>query len=101
MMMGQDEAIMKQHLLTLLTWTLPDGSKPLSPKDEGYGLMLSGFTSREIGFGCTIPPHILNEINKIRKNQKYSDEAAALEVYGTSLKAGHSFFTLSSVLKKS
>ena len=86
MMMGQDEAIMKQHLLTLLTWTLPDGSRPLSPKDEGYGLMLSGFTLRELGFGFTIPPMALKEINAIRKTQKYSDETAALEINGTVMK---------------
>ena len=78
MMMGQDKVIMKQHLLILLTWTLPDGSKPLSSKDEGCGLMLSGFTSREIGSGCTIPRSVLNEINNICRNQKYSDKVAAL-----------------------
>ena len=85
-MWGQDEAIMKQYLFTLLSWTLPDGSKPLVPKDEGDGVMLSAFTSRELGFGFTVPPNILDEVNKKRENEKYSDEDAATILFGTAKK---------------
>ena len=80
--LGQDEAIMKQNLFTLSTWTLPDGSKPLIPKDEGYGVMLSAFTSRELGFGFDVPKETLAGVNKNRKGNKYSDETAAKIVYG-------------------
>ena len=45
MMLGQDEVIMKQFLFTMLAWTLPDGSRPLLPKDEGMGLMISAYTT--------------------------------------------------------
>ena len=39
-MWGQDKAIVKQSLFSLSQWTLPDRSKLLVPKDEGYGVML-------------------------------------------------------------
>ena len=86
MMFGQDEAIMKQKSFTLLSWTLPDRSKPLMPKDEGQGIMISAFTSREIGFGCPLTESELKEINEKRQNNHYSDREAAEELYGTSQK---------------
>ena len=55
MIIGQDEVIMKQFIFSLLAWTLPDGSRPLIPKDEGMGLIISAFTSRELGYEYTIP----------------------------------------------
>ena len=68
--------------LSLLAWTLPDGSSPLIPKDEGMGLMIFAFTSRELGFSHTIPPEILKRVNNKRKNEKYSDENAAIILFG-------------------
>ena len=82
MMLGQDEVIMKQFLFTLLSWTLPDGSKPLIPKDEGAGLMLSAITSRELGFGFTVSESALEAVNEKRMNMKYSDEKAATVLFG-------------------
>ena len=35
-------------------WTSPDGTTPLVPKDDGKSLMISGFTSRELGYGCPL-----------------------------------------------
>lgn len=63
---GQDKTIIKQNLFSLLSWTLPDVSKPLVPKDEGGGVMLSAFTSREIGFGFTIPSDMMDKVSKKR-----------------------------------
>ena len=60
---------MQKNLLTLLAWTLPDGARPLVPKDEGYGLMLSALTCRELGFGFTVPNHVLKEVNKLRNGK--------------------------------
>ena len=82
MIFGQDKSIMKQNLFTLSTWTLPHGSKPLMPKDECYDVMLSAFTSRELGFGFDVPKETLAGVNKNRKGSKYSDETAAKIVYG-------------------
>ncbi len=51
---GQDECIFKQYLINGKTWCMSDGTKPLLPKDEGQGLMVSAFTSRDLGFGLNL-----------------------------------------------
>ena len=51
---GQDECIFKQYLFTNKAWTTPDGQKPVIPKDEGLGVMISAFVSREFGFGMKL-----------------------------------------------
>mmetsp|Transcript_26808 Transcript_26808/g.33053 ORF Transcript_26808/g.33053 Transcript_26808/m.33053 type:complete len:391 (+) Transcript_26808:1059-2231(+) len=51
---GQDECIFKQYSFTKKAWILPDGTRPLIPKDEGMGIMLSSFTSREFGYGFVL-----------------------------------------------
>ena len=86
MIIGQDEVIMKQFIFSLLAWTLPDGSRPLIPKDEGMGLMISAFTCRELGFAYTIPPDVLVKVNSKRSREKYSDEKAATILFGTAHK---------------
>ena len=77
MIFGQDKVIMNQFLLSLFNWTLPDRSRPLVPKDEGSGVMISGFTCRELGFGYKVSDDVLDIVNTLRENQKYSDEEAA------------------------
>ena len=54
MILGQDEAIFKQSIFTHGAWVLPDGTKQLIPKDEGQGVMLSSFVSRELGYGFDV-----------------------------------------------
>jgi hypothetical protein len=51
---GQDECIFKQLTFTPKAWTAPDGQKTMIPKDEGFGVMISAFVSREVGFGYDI-----------------------------------------------
>jgi hypothetical protein len=46
---GQDEAIFKQFLFSSKMWVGPSGQRPLLPKDEGAGTMVSAFVSREHG----------------------------------------------------
>ena len=86
LMLGQDEAIMLKNIFTLSAWTMLDGAQPLIPKDEGYGLMVSAITCREFGFGLTVPDYVLHQVNEKRRGKKYSDENAAIEIYGSSLK---------------
>ena len=86
MIFGQDEVIMKQFLFTSLAWTLPDGSRPLVPKDEGMGLMVSAFTSRELGFGYSLSYENLMKVNEYRKGKKYGDEKASIQLFGNSFK---------------
>ena len=69
MMLGQDKAIMRKYIFTLLAWTMPDGARPLIPKDEGYGLMVSAITCCEFGFGLTVSDHNLTEINEKREGK--------------------------------
>ena len=57
----------------MLSWTLPDGTKQLVPKDDGIGLMFSLFCSRELGYGMSLTQHQLDLTNEQRKGQKYSD----------------------------
>jgi hypothetical protein len=48
---GHDESIFKQYHTA---WVAPDGTTVLVPKDDGQGLMISAFQSREFGFGMEI-----------------------------------------------
>jgi hypothetical protein len=45
---GQDECIFKQHLFTGKAWTMPDGQKPIIPKDENkeYSDVLAAMDKR-------------------------------------------------------
>jgi hypothetical protein len=77
---GQDEVIFKQYLLTLKHWIGREEDRPLVPKDEGQGVMLSVFQSRERGFGFGFGELTAEElalVNCCRNGQHYRDEAAA------------------------
>ena len=82
MIFGQDEYIFKQYAFTNSAWTLPNGTKALIPKDEGQGVMISAFCSRELGYGPPLTPQSLAAINRSRKGNKYSDEKAAVSMNG-------------------
>ena len=47
------------------------------PKDEGQGLMLSSFCSREFGYDMIISNEDMALINNYRDGKAYSDELAA------------------------
>jgi hypothetical protein len=79
---GQDEAIMKQYCFTSKTWTASSGQKAIIPKDEGMGVMISTFVSREFGFGLTLSQQQLRKVNGARRATKYSDQEAAKEIRG-------------------
>jgi len=83
---GHDEAVIKQFLLTKKGWFGPNGEMGLVPKDEGHGLMLSGFVSRELGFGWEISEVQYREINRRREGQMYMDQEAAKKVKGNAAK---------------
>lgn len=79
---GQDESILKQYAFTTKAWTCPDGTRGLIPKDEGAGVMISAFASREYGFGIDMSPEDLARVNETRNGKMYSDEVAAKAVNG-------------------
>ncbi|KAI2511392.1 hypothetical protein MHU86_3003 [Fragilaria crotonensis] len=84
MIIGQDESVFAQYLLGSRTWVGPKGQRPLLPKSEGDGYMLSAFVSREIGFGRTLTDDELVRINSERRIGKtYTDTQAATEILKT------------------
>ena len=76
---GQDECIFKQYSFTKKAWVLPDGTRPLIPKDEGMGLMLSSFQSREFGYGLHLTDDDFRKINEEMRGESkfYSDLSAS------------------------
>ncbi|KAI2506094.1 hypothetical protein MHU86_8325 [Fragilaria crotonensis] len=84
--LGQDEAIFKQFLFVTKMWVGPSGERPLLPKDEGTGTMISTFVCREHGLIREISAEILDEVNTQRAGQHYADPEAAIEILGNSHK---------------
>lgn len=62
-MIGQDKCIFKQFLFSHKHWALPDDTTPPMPKEEGQGVMLSSFVSREFGYGFTLSQAQLDHVN--------------------------------------
>jgi hypothetical protein len=85
MIVGQDESVFAQYLLGAKTWIGPKGQRPLLPKSEGDGYMLSAFVSREFGFGRLLTSDELAKINSARRSSTatYTDKHAAMEILGT------------------
>ena len=85
--LGQDECIYCQYTFRNKCWVGPNGETPLMPKSEGQGLMVSGFVSREYGFGWTLSKKQLQTVNKFcKKKHHYIDEKSALSKYGKTAK---------------
>ena len=51
---GHDESIFKNYHMTKSAWVAPDGTTVLVPKDDGQGLMIPAYQSRDFGFGMEI-----------------------------------------------
>jgi hypothetical protein len=58
----------------------------LVPKDDGQGLMVSAFCSREFGFGIPVTQSLLDKFNNERKNKHYRMSESAIAKFGTPLK---------------
>jgi hypothetical protein len=98
LIMGQDESIFKQYSLSKKSWSDPDGTRALLPKEDGQGVMISSFVSREFGYGLNLTADQLDQVNTERRrtNRKfYKDDAAAIMKNGTTKKPilTHSPFT--------
>ena len=59
--LGHDECIFKQYHFTNKLWVADDKTRPIIPKDEGAGLMISAFQSQEFGFGHPLTPDQLKK----------------------------------------
>ena len=77
-------------------WVGPSGERPLLPKDEGTGTMISTFICREHGLLRETCVEILAKVNAQRSGQRYTDQDAAIEILGSAdkkpLTAGKSPF---------
>ena len=51
----------------------------IRPKDDGHGVMVSAFQSREFGFGLDVTEADLKEVNRRRQGVRYRDTQAALD----------------------
>ena len=81
--LGQDEAIIKQNILPNRQWVGPNGERPLTPKDDGIGIMYSCFISREFGLFQHLTQAELDKINTKRRGSKYKDSHAIKRLRGT------------------
>jgi hypothetical protein len=89
MIVGQDECIFKQYTLVQKSWSDPDGTRALLPKDEGRGVMVSSFVCRELGYATPLTEEQLAKVNRAReqgRRKNYLDESAASGKNGTSRK---------------
>lgn len=76
-LLGHDECIFKQYQFTNKSWVADNKARPIIPKDEGAGLMISAFQGREFGFGCPMSEEDFKRVNDKRKGESYLDEEAA------------------------
>jgi hypothetical protein len=79
---GQDECIFKHALFIGKAWALPNGQKPMIPKDKGLGVMVSGIVSCKFGFGLQLSLEDLQKVNKYRESKECSDVLAAMDKRG-------------------
>jgi hypothetical protein len=83
MIIGQDESVFAQYLLGSKAWVGPKGQRPLLPKSEGDGYMLSAFVAREFGFGReTMTAAELANVNNARRgaHKTYLGTQVATEI---------------------
>ena len=66
-----------------MQWHLPDGTTAINPKEEGMGIMLSSFCSRDFGYGFDLSDAQLAIVNRFREGKECLDDEAALEVMQT------------------
>ena len=64
-------------------WMSKSGRFRVRPKDDGSGMMISAFQSREFSFGFPLFNKYKNKINEFRRGKKYVDKMAANAVFGT------------------
>jgi hypothetical protein len=81
-----DECIFKQYTMSTKSWVGPNGDTVPVPKDDGQGIMISAFQSREFGFGLDLTPDLLQEVNVTRQGKSYEDSKAAISKRGNAAK---------------
>ena len=85
-LIGHDEAIIKQFILSKKSWYGPNGEAALLRKEEGLGIMLSGLMSREFGWGFPMSPEQLAMVNQKRLNENYLYAQSVIKKRGNAAK---------------
>jgi hypothetical protein len=87
-MFGHDECVFKQYTMSTKSWIGPNGETVPVPKDDGQGIMISAFQSREFGFGLDLDltPEKFQEVNFTRQGKSYEDSKAAISKRGNAAK---------------
>ena len=85
---GQDDCIFKQFSMSGKQWYRPNKETYIVPKDDGMGIMISAFQSREFGFGLKITEQDSQIVNESRVGKKYKDEQAAQDTRRSALNLG-------------
>ena len=85
---GHDECIFWQFIFTGLAWVGVKGELPIIPKDEGFGIMVSAFQSREFGFGFALTLDNLKAVNEFRTLHRpnYTETESAIKILGNAKK---------------
>ena len=65
---------------------MPDGTTTTNPKEEGQGIMLSCYVSRDFGFGFDLNKEDLERVNTYRENKEYLDKEAAMKLNNSVMK---------------
>ncbi len=84
---GQDESVFSQFSFNGMQWVGPSGERSILPKNDGMGVMVSAFQSREFGWGMEITDQQMVRINQRQFQQDYFDKVAANDVHGGKKKA--------------
>jgi hypothetical protein len=77
---GHYECIFWQFIFTGMAWIGVKGELPIIRKDEGFGIMVSAFQSREFGFGLKFTLEDLKVIND------YAETESAMKILGNTKK---------------
>ena len=67
---GQDESVFSQFSFKGMQWVGPSGERSILPKNEGIGVMVSAFQSREFGWEVGITEEQMVRINKMRTGKE-------------------------------
>ena len=84
--LGQDEAVFNENSTSSKQWVGPTGERPILPKNNGLGRMVSAFQSRDLGWGMALPKESIQQIKDKRRGEAYFDREAAKAVSGCELK---------------
>lgn len=84
--MGHDEASVHQNDRSKKGWKGTKGQFAIWPKGRGKLIMMSGVLSKAFLWDPEVSEMQLREINYLRRNEKYIDAEAAIEVLGDATK---------------